>query len=147
MYLSLTVQRQLILLNALQAVQALTETYLIHTWTIKKTKTEQNKIIQKPQKSTDQTSMTHIIISLYLYNIWIYVFQLVQMFPVYYIFNFLMTTLLILHTMWFYFIIKVALKVMMSSGSAEDARSDSDDSDDLNNDSCSDDHKDKEKSN
>ena len=36
---------------------------------------------------------------------------------------------------------------MMSSGSAEDARSDSDDSDDLNNDSCSDDHKDKEKSN
>ena len=69
------------------------------------------------------------------------------MFPVYYIFNFLMTTLLILHTMWFYFIIKVALKVMMSSGSAEDARSDSDDSDDLNNDSCSDDHKDKEKSN
>ena len=69
------------------------------------------------------------------------------MFPVYYIFNFLMTTLLILHTMWFYFIIKVALKVMMSSGSAEDARSDSDDSDDLDNDSCSDDHKDKEKSN
>ena len=103
--------------------------------------------MQIPQKSTDQTSMTHIILSLYLYNIWIYVFQLVQMFPVYYIFNFLMTTLLILHTMWFYFIIKVALKVMMSSGSAEDARSDSDDSDDMDNDSCSDDHKDKEKSN
>jgi len=69
------------------------------------------------------------------------------MFPVYYIFNFLMTTLLILHTMWFYFIIKVALKVMMSSGSAEDARSDSDDSDDMDNDLCSDDHNDKEKSN
>merc|ERR1719309_716766 len=69
--------------------------------------------------------------------------QLVQMFPVYYIFNFLMTTLLILHTMWFYFIIKVALKVMMSSGEAEDARSDSDDSDDM--DSCSDSPENKEK--
>ena len=67
------------------------------------------------------------------------------MFPVYYIFNFLMTTLLILHTMWFYFIIKVALKVMMSSGEAEDARSDSDDSDDMDKDSCSDSRKDKEK--
>ena len=53
------------------------------------------------------------------------------MFPVYYIFNFLMTTLLMLHTMWFYFIIKVALKVMMNSGVAEDARSESDDSDDM----------------
>ena len=55
------------------------------------------------------------------------------MFPVYYIFNFLMTTLLMLHTMWFYFIIKVALKVMMNSGVAEDARSESDDSDDIDN--------------
>ena len=59
------------------------------------------------------------------------------MFPVYYIFNFLMTTLLILHTMWFYFIIKVALKVMMNSGVAEDARSESDDSDDVNQESWS----------
>ena len=59
------------------------------------------------------------------------------MFPVYYIFNFLMTTLLMLHTMWFYFIIKVALKVMMNSGVAEDARSDSDDSDDVNGESWS----------
>ena len=57
------------------------------------------------------------------------------MFPVYYIFNFLMTTLLILHTMWFYFIIKVALKVMMNSGETGDARSDSEDSDDLTDDS------------
>ena len=60
------------------------------------------------------------------------------MFPVYYIFNFLMTTLLMLHTMWFYFIIKVALKVMMNSGETEDARSDSEDTDDMNNDSYSD---------
>ena len=59
------------------------------------------------------------------------------MFPVYYIFNFLMTILLMLHTMWFYFIIKVALKVMMNSGVAEDARSESDDSDDVNQESWS----------
>ena len=62
---------------------------------------------------------------------------MVQMFPVYYIFNFLMTTLLMLHTMWFYFIIKVALKVMMDSGVAEDARSESDDSDDVDQESWS----------
>ena len=43
MYLSFTVQRQLLLLNALQAVQALTETYLIHTWTIKKPKQNKTK--------------------------------------------------------------------------------------------------------
>ena len=66
-----------------------------------------------------------------------FLFQLIQMFPVYYIFNFLMTTLLMLHTMWFYFIIKVALKVMMNSGVAEDARSESDDSDDVNEESWS----------
>ena len=40
--------------------------------------------------------------------------------------------------MWFYFIIKVALKVMMNSGETEDARSDSEDTDDMNNDSYSD---------
>ena len=57
------------------------------------------------------------------------------MFPVYYIFNFLMTTLLILHTMWFYFIIKVALRVMMNSEETGDARSDSEDSDDTDDES------------
>lgn len=64
--------------------------------------------------------------------------QLVQMFPVYYIFNFLMTTLLMLHTMWFYFLAKVAIKVLMSSGAAEDARSDSEDSDNFPDESESD---------
>ena len=59
------------------------------------------------------------------------------MFPVYYIFNFLMTILLMLHTMWFYFIIKVALRVMMNSGVAENARSESEDSDDVNEESWS----------
>ena len=33
------------------------------------------------------------------------------MFPAYYVFNFLLTTLLILHLFWGYFIIKVAYKV------------------------------------
>ena len=80
----------------------------------------------------------------HLFNV---VFQLIQMFPVYYIFNFLMTTLLMLHTMWFYFIIKVALKVMMNSGEAEDARSESDDSDNINDESESDSTSDKEKQN
>ena len=54
------------------------------------------------------------------------------MFPVYYIFNLLMSSLLMLPIIWFYFIIKVALKVMKNSGVAEDARSESDDSDDVN---------------
>ena len=86
-----------------------------------------------------------IIISILIMSIIRYVFQLVQMFPVYYIFNFLMTTLLMLHTMWFYFIIKVALKVMMDSGETGDARSESEDTDDMNNDSCSDTSVDKQK--
>ena len=60
------------------------------------------------------------------------------MFPVYYIFNFLMTTLLMLHTMWFYFLAKVAIKALMSSGAAEDARSDSEDSDNFPDESESD---------
>ena len=33
------------------------------------------------------------------------------MFPVYYIFNFLMTTLLILHVIWFTFLVKIAIQV------------------------------------
>ena len=69
------------------------------------------------------------------------------MFPVYYIFNFLMTTLLMLHTMWFYFIIKVALKVMMNSGVAEDARSESDDSDDMDSETEDDSPQDEKKHN
>ena len=37
--------------------------------------------------------------------------QILTMFPAYYVFNFLLTTLLILHLFWGYFIIKVAYKV------------------------------------
>ena len=35
------------------------------------------------------------------------------MFPVYYIFNFLMTTLLILHVIWFTFLVKIAIQVSL----------------------------------
>ena len=38
--------------------------------------------------------------------------QLVEMFPVYYIFNFLMTLLLILHVIWYYLITLIAYKVI-----------------------------------
>ena len=37
--------------------------------------------------------------------------QLVQMFPVYYIFNFLMTLLLVLHVFWYYLITLIAYRV------------------------------------
>ena len=37
--------------------------------------------------------------------------QLVQMFPVYYIFNFLMTLLLILHVIWFTFLAAIVVQV------------------------------------
>ena len=38
--------------------------------------------------------------------------QLLQMFPVYYIFNFLMTTLLILHVIWFTFLVAIVVQVV-----------------------------------
>ena len=37
--------------------------------------------------------------------------QILQIFPAYYVFNFLLTLLLILHLLWGYFILKVAYKV------------------------------------
>jgi len=48
--------------------------------------------------------------------------QIVPMFPVYYIFNFLMTTLQILHVVWTYYILKIAYKSLVS-GVLEDSRS------------------------
>lgn len=50
--------------------------------------------------------------------------QLVQMFPVYYIFNFLMTLLLILHVIWFTFLVTIVVQVVMADkDNIEDARS------------------------
>lgn len=51
--------------------------------------------------------------------------QLVQMFPVYYIFNFLMTLLLILHVIWYYLITLIAYKVLSAGEATDDSRSDS----------------------
>merc|ERR1719186_1014553 len=63
--------------------------------------------------------------------------QLVQMFPVYYIFNCLLSILLVLHIIWFYYIAKVAYK-SLNTGKTDDSRSGSDsddeDSEDLPND-------------
>merc|ERR1719187_831027 len=58
--------------------------------------------------------------------------QLVQMFPVYYIFNFLLSVLLILHIIWFYYTCKVAFKSLVS-GKTDDSRSESDSDDEDSN--------------
>merc|ERR1719495_2719100 len=54
--------------------------------------------------------------------------QLVQMFPVYYIFNFLMTLLLILHVFWYYLITLIAYRVLCVGQLTDDSRSDTEDS-------------------
>jgi len=68
-----------------------------------------------------------------IYSTTIEAAQLVQMFPVYYIFNCLLSILLILHIFWFYLIAKVGYKSLIS-GKTDDSRSDSD-SDDEDSDS------------
>jgi len=50
--------------------------------------------------------------------------QLVQMFPVYYIFNFLMTLLLVLHVIWFTFLSAIVVQVFCADkDNIEDVRS------------------------
>lgn len=80
---------------------------------------------------------THI-----LYSTTIEAPQLVQMFPAYYIFNVLLSTLLILHVIWTYYILKIVYQVVMSGAVEGDVRSDSSDADNAINDS-SDNEKDK----
>ena len=64
------------------------------------------------------------------------------MFPAYYIFNVLLSTLLILHVIWTYYILKIVYQVVMSGAVEGDVRSDSSDADNAINDS-SDNEKDK----
>lgn len=73
-----------------------------------------------------------IIPTIILYSTIFEAAQIVAMFPVYYIFNFLMTLLMILHVMWTYYILKIAYQGF-SGGEVEDSRSDSDadDEDDI----------------
>jgi len=53
-----------------------------------------------------------------------YLTQLVPMFPVYYIFNCLLSILLVLHIIWFYYIAKIAY-MSLQTGETDDSRSDS----------------------
>jgi len=41
-------------------------------------------------------------------------FQIVQMFPAYYIFNILLSVLLVLHVIWTYYILKIVYKALGS---------------------------------
>ena len=50
-----------------------------------------------------------------IYDLMHFTVQLVQMFPVYYIFNCLLSILLILHIIWFYYTCKVAYKVPLDN--------------------------------
>jgi len=53
--------------------------------------------------------------------------QILQMFPAYYVFNFLLTLLLILHLLWGYFILKVAYKALTVEDVVGDTRSQDED--------------------
>jgi len=53
--------------------------------------------------------------------------QILQMFPAYYVFNFLLTLLLILHLIWGYFILKVAYKALTVEDVVGDTRSQDED--------------------
>jgi len=55
--------------------------------------------------------------------------QMLEMYSMYYLFNFLLTGLLILHLFWTYFILKAAYKALVFSDDVSDNRSESEDSD------------------
>jgi len=55
--------------------------------------------------------------------------HLIQMTPFYYICNSLFSILLVLHIIWFYYIVKIAYKTL-ATGVTEDSRSDSESADD-----------------
>lgn len=53
--------------------------------------------------------------------------QIVQMFPAYYIFNALLSVLLVLHVIWTYFILKLPYNALLTTEKKKDTRSDSSD--------------------
>lgn len=77
-------------------------------------------------------ALTWIVTRLGVYPTWILYSttieapQIVEMFPAYYIFNGLLSILLVLHVIWTYFILKIIYKAMYS-GKTDDVRSDSED--------------------
>ncbi|XP_023326730.1 ceramide synthase 6 [Eurytemora carolleeae] len=63
-----------------------------------------------------------------LYSTTVEAGQMMDMFPMYYVFNFLLSGLLILHLFWTYFILKAAYKAVMFSDDISDNRSEGDES-------------------
>ena len=64
-----------------------------------------------------------------IYSLTVEAPQLLEMFPIYYIFNGMLSLLLVLHVFWTYFIFKIAYKAL-NEGSGKtggDSRSDSND--------------------
>ena len=53
--------------------------------------------------------------------------QMIQMFPIYYLFNVLLALLLVLHVIWTYFIFKAVYKALLCGKTEKDTRSDSND--------------------
>lgn len=78
-------------------------------------------------------AVTWIVTRLGVYPTWILYSttieapQIVEMFPAYYIFNGLLSILLVLHVVWTYFILKIVYKAMYSGKTEKDTRSDSSD--------------------
>lgn len=78
-------------------------------------------------------AVTWIVTRLGVYPTWILYSttieapQIVEMFPAYYIFNGLLSILLVLHVIWTYFILKIVYKAMYSGKTEKDTRSDSSD--------------------
>jgi len=78
-------------------------------------------------------ALTWVVTRLGVYPTWILYSttieapQIVEMFPAYYIFNGLLSILLVLHVIWTYFILKIIYKAMYSGKTEKDTRSDSDD--------------------
>jgi len=78
-------------------------------------------------------AVTWIVTRLGVYPTWILYSttieapQIVEMFPAYYIFNGLLSILLVLHVIWTYFILKIVYKFMYSGKTEKDTRSDSSD--------------------
>lgn len=77
-------------------------------------------------------ALTWVVTRLGVYPTWILYSttieapQIVEMFPAYYIFNGLLSILLVLHVIWTYFILKIIYKAMYSGKTEKDTRSDSD---------------------
>lgn len=82
-------------------------------------------------------ALTWVVTRLGVYPTWILYSttieapQIVEMFPAYYIFNGLLSILLVLHVIWTYFILKIIYKAMYSGKTEQDTRSDSDDEETL----------------